>query len=194
MDPISIALGLAQFIPGLIRWISGDDQSKAAQVADQVVGVAKQVTGKSEADQALAAIKADPALALQLQQAWLAHDLALAQEESRQLAEINATMRAEVAAQDAYVRRWRPTFGYAVALTWSLTMAAVSWAIVDQPGQAPAIIAALVNTSPIWGIALTVLGVSVVKRSHDKAVAGGQTLPEGLLAGLVAGVKSKTTA
>ena len=31
-----------------------------------------------------------------------------------------------------------------------------------------AIIAALVNTSPIWGIALGVLGVSVVKRSADK--------------------------
>lgn len=191
MDPISIALGLAQFVPGIIRWISGDDQSKAAQVADQVVGVAKQVTGKSEAGQALAAIQADPALALRLQQAWMVHDLDLAREESRQLAEINATMRAEVAAQDAYVRRWRPTFGYAVAITWSLTMAAVSWAIVAEPGQAPSIIAALVNTSPIWGIALAVLGVSVVKRSHDKTLAAnGTPVIGGPLAGLFSGLKS----
>lgn len=170
MDPITIALGLAQFVPGLIRWVSGDDQSKAAQVADQVVGVAKAVTGKTGGADALAAVKADPALALQLQQAWMAHDLALAQEETRQLAEINATMRAEAASDDCYVRRWRPTFGYAVALTWTATMAAMSWAIVAQPAQAPAIIAALVNTAPIWGIALGVLGVAVVKRSQDKAL------------------------
>ena len=172
MDPITLALGLARFVPGIIRWISGDDQSKAASVAESIVAVARDVTGASSGDAALAAIKADPVLALQLQQAWMAHDLALAQEESRQLAEINATMRAEAASSDAYVRRWRPTFGYAVALTWTATMAAVSWAIIAQPAQAPAIITTLVNTSPIWGVALGVLGVSVVKRSQDKARSG----------------------
>ncbi|MEW5729037.1 MAG: 3TM-type holin [Pseudomonadota bacterium] len=91
------------------------------------------------------------------------------------LAQINTTMRTEAQSEDWYVRRWRPTFGYAVALTWVLTMAAIAWAIVADPGQAPTIIAALVNTSPIWGIALGVLGISVVKRSQDKAVKAGQT-------------------
>jgi hypothetical protein len=177
MDPISIALGLAQFLPGIIRWLTGDDKSKVAAVAERVVSVAKDVTHCDGGDAALAAVKADPALALQLQQAWMAHALALAQDETRQLAEINATMRAEVASSDGYVRRWRPTFGYAVAATWTATMGAVSWAIVVEPAQAPAIIAALVNTSPIWGIALAVLGVSVVKRSHDKAAASGLAGP-----------------
>ncbi|KIL97494.1 hypothetical protein CCC_00555 [Paramagnetospirillum magnetotacticum MS-1] len=170
MDPITIALGLAQFVPGLIRWIGGEDAEKAAKVADQVVGVARTVTGKSGGEDALAAVKADPALALQLQQAWMAHEIELSREETRQLAEINATMRAEAASEDNYVRRWRPTFGYAVALTWTATMGAVSWAIITEPAQAPSIIAALVNTSPIWGIALGVLGVAVVKRSQDKAL------------------------
>ncbi|TAN78315.1 MAG: hypothetical protein EPN20_01045, partial [Magnetospirillum sp.] len=63
MDPISLALGLAQFVPGIIRWISGDDSAKAAAVAQQVVGVAQAITGKDSGDAALAAIKADPALA-----------------------------------------------------------------------------------------------------------------------------------
>ncbi len=170
MDPITIALGLAQFVPGLIRWIGGDDAETAAKVADQVVGVARTVTGKASGEDALAAVKADPALALQLQQAWLAHEVELSREETRQLAEINATMRAEAASDDGYVRCWRPTFGYAVALTWTTTMLAVSWAVIADPAQAPAIIAALVNTSPIWGIALGVLGVAVVKRSHDKTL------------------------
>lgn len=84
------------------------------------------------------------------------------------LEQINTTMRSEAASEDWYVRRWRPTFGYAVAATWAATMGAVSWAIVAEPAQSPAIIAALVNTSPIWGIALGVLGVAVVKRSQDK--------------------------
>ncbi|MBX9634427.1 MAG: holin family protein, partial [Magnetospirillum sp.] len=91
-------------------------------------------------------------------------------DEARQaLAQINTSLRAEVASEDWYVRRWRPTFGYAMALTWTATMVAVSWAIVADPAQAPTIIAALVNTSPIWGVALGVLGVAVVKRSQDKA-------------------------
>lgn len=85
------------------------------------------------------------------------------------LAQVNQSLRAEVASEDWYVRRWRPTFGYAIAATWTATMAAVAWAIIAEPAQAPAIIAALVNTSPIWGIALGVVGVSVVKRSQDKA-------------------------
>ncbi|MBI5162456.1 MAG: ribokinase [Magnetospirillum sp.] len=85
------------------------------------------------------------------------------------LAQVNATFRAEVRSDDAYVRRWRPTFGYAVAATWSATMGAMAWAVVAAPAQAPTIIAAMVNTAPIWGIALAVLGISVVKRSQDKA-------------------------
>ncbi|CAA7613094.1 conserved membrane hypothetical protein [Candidatus Terasakiella magnetica] len=184
MDPITIALGLAQVVPGLIRWISGDDRSKAACVAEQAIGVAKAVTGRDSGEAALAAVQADPVLALRIQQAWQGHELALVQEETRQLAEINATMRVEAASGDAYVRRWRPTFGYAVAATWTATMGAVAWAIIAQPLQAPAIITALVNTSPIWGIALAVLGVSVVKRSHDKATASGLPPKEGLLAAL----------
>jgi hypothetical protein len=100
------------------------------------------------------------------------------QEAREALAQVNQTFRTEVQSEDAYVRRWRPTFGYAVALTWTLTMAAIAWAIVAEPIQAPTIIAALVNTSPIWGIALGVLGVAVVKRSQDKAVATGQPTPD----------------
>lgn len=90
------------------------------------------------------------------------------------LAQVNQTMRTEVQSEDWYVRRWRPTFGYAVALTWTATMCAIAWSIIAEPTQAATIITALVNTSPIWGIALGVLGISVVKRSHDKALAGGE--------------------
>ncbi|MBL8805906.1 MAG: hypothetical protein JNN22_03585 [Rhodospirillales bacterium] len=93
MDPITIALGLAQIAPGLIRWISGDDKSKAAGVADQVLTVAKAITGKADPREAVDAIKADPALALQFQVKVMEHERAWWQEETERL-RIDATDRA----------------------------------------------------------------------------------------------------
>lgn len=91
--------------------------------------------------------------------------------------EVNATIRAETRAEDAYVRRWRPTFGYMVALTWGLQMGAVAWAVLAAPADAPAILAAAGSLSVMWGVALAVLGVAVHERSRDKAVAAGQPAP-----------------
>ena len=65
MDPISLALGLAQFVPAILRWLGGD---QAGDVAQTVVSIAETLTGKTGAD-ALNAIKADPAQQLAFQQA-----------------------------------------------------------------------------------------------------------------------------
>ncbi len=75
MDPITIAMALAQFAPGVIKYITGSDKAEAAATA--VVDIAKKVTGKATGDEALAAIQADPNLALQYQQAIIAADLDL---------------------------------------------------------------------------------------------------------------------
>ncbi len=71
MDPITIAMGLSQFVPGIIKWISGSD--KAADAASKIVSIAEVVTGKQGPD-ALDAIKADPALVLQFRQAVAAQE------------------------------------------------------------------------------------------------------------------------
>lgn len=89
------------------------------------------------------------------------------------ISEVNSTIRKETESDDKYVRRWRPTFGYSVAFAWIFTMTAIAYTIIDNPTNAPMIITALVNTSPLWAVALGVLGISVVKRSHDKI--GGTT-------------------
>lgn len=68
MDPITLAMGLAQFAPQIIRWVTGSD--KAAEVAGQVADIAQTVTGKRGAE-ALQALQADPALVLQFRQAVL---------------------------------------------------------------------------------------------------------------------------
>lgn len=74
MDPITIAMGLAQFAPQIIKWVTGSD--KAGDAAGKVVEIAQAVTGKQGAD-ALDAIKTDPALALQFRQAVMATEAEL---------------------------------------------------------------------------------------------------------------------
>ena len=71
MDPITIAMGLAQFAPQIIKWVTGSD--KAGEAAGKVIEIAQQVTGKQGPD-ALEAIKADPAVALQFRQAVMANE------------------------------------------------------------------------------------------------------------------------
>lgn len=75
MDPVTIALGLAQFAPSLIKMFTGND--KAAQVADKVVDIAKVVTGKGNGQAALEAIKADPNKAIEFQMAVMNQDFEL---------------------------------------------------------------------------------------------------------------------
>jgi hypothetical protein len=76
MPLIPIAMALAQFAPMIAGWLGG---SKAEDVASKVVGVAQAVTGQSAPDAALAAIQADPNLALQFQKAVLEQQVQLAQ-------------------------------------------------------------------------------------------------------------------
>lgn len=74
MDPITIAMGLSQFAPQIIKWVSGSD--KAEQAARQVVDIAQAVTGKS-GPEALEAIQFDPQLALDFRKAVMANETEL---------------------------------------------------------------------------------------------------------------------
>ena len=71
MDPITIAMGLAQFAPSIIKWVTGSE--KAGEAAGRVVEIAQAVTGKQGTD-ALDAIKADPTLAMQFRQQVMANE------------------------------------------------------------------------------------------------------------------------
>ncbi|MBQ8436315.1 MAG: ribokinase [Alphaproteobacteria bacterium] len=80
---------------------------------------------------------------------------------------IHETIRSELKSEDKFVRFWRPAFGYSVAFSWLLCMLTICWLIISNNPQTPAIIMALVETTSLWGIALGVLGISVV-RSKDE--------------------------
>lgn len=86
------------------------------------------------------------------------------------LSEVNQSLRAEVASDDAYVRRMRPTFGYLMAFTWAAQMFGLAYVIVFQTAKAGVVLDAMESLSAIWAVALSVLGIYVYKRSEDKAL------------------------
>ena len=69
MDPMTIALGLLQFAPSLLRYFGAGE--KPAAVADKVVEIARTVTGAATGPEALEAIRANAAQAAAFQQAVL---------------------------------------------------------------------------------------------------------------------------
>lgn len=100
-DPISIAMGLAQFAPQVIKWISGSD--KAAEAAGKVVQIAEAVTGK-QGPEAVDALKADPALVLQFRQAVMANETEL---DKAYLADRADARKRDVAITQAGRYNWR---------------------------------------------------------------------------------------
>lgn len=186
------------------EWSWKDAVDKVAQVAPAVAtalggpaaggitaGAARMVTGllgvENTPEGLLGAID-DPAKLAELKRIDAEHrreleklrleaEAAQAQETTKRLAEINQTIRAEAASNDAFVRRWRPTFGYVASLTWAVQAIALAWSIVAAPEHAASVIHAVTALTPMWGVALAVLGVSITKRSQDKQVAAGQAPP-----------------
>lgn len=75
MEPISIALALAQFAPTLLRFFGAGE--KPVAVAEQVIGIAQTVTGATSPQDALDRLRQDAQLAQQFQLAVLAADTEL---------------------------------------------------------------------------------------------------------------------
>jgi hypothetical protein len=84
------------------------------------------------------------------------------------LSEINQSLRSEVASNDPYVRRMRPTFGYLMALTWAAQMFGLAYVVVFETDQAARVLEGMASLSSIWAVGLSVLGIYVYKRSEEK--------------------------
>jgi len=124
MDPISIAFGLAQFAPQIIKWITGSD--KAADAAGAVVDIAEQVTGRKGAD-ALDAIKADPALVLQFRQSVMAHEADL---DKAYLADRADARKRDAVFIAAGSRNYRADFMFVLAVAM---ISALVWLVWKDP-------------------------------------------------------------
>lgn len=176
MDPITIAMSLATFVPQIAKWITGSD--KAEQVAQKAVEIAQTITGKGSGDEALQALQADPALVLQFRKAVLDQSVQFEQLAVQNAADINATMRAEAASEHWPSYSWRPAIGFAVAIDLAASALIVLVAYVGAmwsgnakplehlPGMLAAMAGLVAVASPILGIASWFRG----KMQSDPAV------------------------
>ncbi|KAB7624339.1 3TM-type holin [Alkalilimnicola sp. S0819] len=185
MDWKDVKAGIGRIAPVLGAAIGGPTGGAVGTLVASALGV----DDSPEAVQR--AVERDPEAALKLKQLEQEHARELRrmvlEAEAVHLAQINETIRTEAAADDAYVRRWRPTYGYATALTWVLQSLAIVAAIVGAAFVYPEHAGEILNGLSVlmgamvtmWSIALAVLGVSVRQRSRDKQVQAGQA-PDGI--------------
>lgn len=183
---IGTALQIAEAAaPTVARWLGG---ASAEAVAERVVAAARRVTGEPDPDGAVDLLSKDPKLLMEFQREMLALDRALAEQETARLREVNQTIRLEYLVGDKYTRRWRPTFGYVVAITWGMQAAAVVFAFVYavlSPASAGPVAEAITKMlgalSTHWPVALAVLGLYVKSRQGEKETAFGAPPELGLL-------------
>lgn len=94
--------------------------------------------------------------------------------------QVNTSLRSEIASDDVYVRRMRPTFGYLMAFTWTAQMLGLGYVMTFRTEQAPIVLNAMESLAAIWAMGLSVLGIYVYKRSEEKRVGAGGILPAAL--------------
>lgn len=163
---IAGAIELAkEFAPALVKSLTGSD--KAAEVAGKVVGVAQAVTGKDSPEEAIAALRADPAKVLDFQQAMAAVQSDV---EKAYLQTVLGAQNMQIAAlgqDDLFSKR----FVYYLAAAWSifamLYFLAVTFIPLSPTGQriADTILGVLISTV-LGGIFMFFYGST--KNSHDK--------------------------
>lgn len=83
------------------------------------------------------------------------------------LSHLRENLHQEFKAEGRFSKLWRPAFGYSVALSWFLCISTICYVVVSDNPRSPEIIMALVETTSLWGIALGVLGISVVKTNTE---------------------------
>ena len=177
MDPITLALGAAKIIPSLIGLFKG---KRASNVADQVLDVAKTLTGHEDPKTAMEQIEADPNLQIEFKRVMQPILIKEMEEETKQLQAVNETIQFELNNKSKFKSWWRPAFGWSVVITWFFQMMAISYVMVKHIDKAPALISAMASLSFMWGLALAALGINIHKRNQDKQVSAGQN-PLGIL-------------
>lgn len=176
MDWSDVGKAAAKAAPLLGTALLGPAGGAIGALVASVFGV------EAEPDKVAAAIKADPEAAIKLRQIENEHAREMKrmviEAETARLAQVNESLRAEIASNDKYVRRMRPTYGYMLALTL-VAQAGIAIYVVGWRPEEIGNLATLFNALAIpQTAALAVLGVYVKKRSDEKLgeVSGGGLL------------------
>ena len=138
--------------------------------------IARQITGSAEdldLDDVASKLFADPASMIEMEKLAIERErneqesihrrLTLQLEQQKVVA---ATMKAEFEAEDPYVRRWRPTFGYVAAYAFGIQATGVTYLLCT--GGSPALITAFAGLTGIWAPAMAVLGITSWTRGKEK--------------------------
>lgn len=104
------------------------------------------------------------------------------------ITEQHKLMVAELKSDDAYVRRWRPTFGYAVCLAWSSLFFGICLLMIIHPQYTEQAFDGAAKLTGLFSVALTVLGLNIHKRSQDKQISAGIT-PAGVFGGIASALR-----
>ena len=115
MDPISIAMGLAEFVRSLIGWFTGDKND--ADKADKVLNIVKRVTGIDSTEDAISVLRDRPDLLVQLKESVMAHQIEMARENTKRIESVNRTMQSEGKSEHWMQWSWRPFNGFLFGLT-----------------------------------------------------------------------------
>lgn len=180
---LALARVVADHAPLLGATLAGPAGGQVGALIAQAFGT------RDDPEAMLAAITRDPEATAKLRAIETTHQAALArmhlEAETAALREVNATMRAELEADDKFRGRWRPTFGYVMAGAFGLQIIATSAATLAgafiHPQHAGEILNAVAEhtaaQTAIWTVALGVLGVQAYRRSGDKRAAMGHPEP-----------------
>lgn len=147
MEPITLALSLAQFAPSLLRFFGVGE--KSTTIAEKVIGFAQTVTGAQNGEAALAALQADPKLAQEFNLAALRADTEL---EQAYLADRKDARARDVALHQAGFANKRADWmvvGDVVGLVACLTVLALFRK--DIPGE---VVSLLSTVASIFGLCL----------------------------------------
>lgn len=182
MDPLSLAMGIATVVPDVLKWLGHDN---AAQSAEKIVGIAQKVTGTNSGEDALAAVKDNPTMALQIQQELdrnkeelekLSQAVTLAEisADTADTSEVNQTMRAEDASEHWPTYSWRPFIGFCfgIALLISILVVCVTYIHVIFGGKTEMLDKIpnfLTSMAALLAIPMPVLGIASYFRGKMQA-------------------------
>lgn len=158
----AIVSGLATVAPEIAGWLGGSD---AEETAEQVAGVAKSVTGHSDAQSAVEAIKQDPEQARKFKEALQEYRIKMERERTEQMGKVNNTMQAESESEHWPQYSWRPFNGF----LFGITMFGVYFLLPLLDKDVPEI------PYWVWMAWASVLGVTAWHRGKQKRIKAGDT-------------------
>lgn len=167
--PIAISLA-AKFIPSLIGKLAGKGAEK---VAETVVSIGQGITGESNPGNILDALTANSAKAAEFQARMNELTITLAQEDTKRLEAVNATMQAESRSNSLMQRAWRPFNGFLFGITiWCDYFLGP---ILLQAFKSDITLTHVPTT--IYLLWSTVLGATAWTRGKEKMAQAGNTSP-----------------